>query len=173
MAQEWRSDNTNILLVNKKKNRNRCLVWWEITHKKRKRERPTLTLKPNLPSWSGAMHISIKSPSPRAPCVHTITQESTLICTHMDGYTVIHLFRVEDKITDLMVVMQALVPLLFSYTAISLQQSLVCPMVIRARKAERDDIRRFFSPSLIDDFQIIIQFWLLSYRNLFFLLRFT
>lgn len=76
----------------------------------------------------------------------------------MDGYTVIHLFRVEDKITDLMVVMQALVPLLFSYTAISLQQSLVCPMVIRARKAERDDIRRFFSPSLIDDFQIIIQF---------------
>lgn len=59
------------------------------------RERPTLTLKPNLPSWSGVIHISIKSPSPRAPCVDTSTQNQ-FICMHVDENTVIHSFRVDD-----------------------------------------------------------------------------
>lgn len=68
----------------------------------------------------------------------------------------LELFRVDDKITDLIVVVQAVVPLLLSYTVISLQQSLVCPMGISARKPERDEIKRFFSPSLVDVFQKII-----------------
>lgn len=38
---------------------------WNKRHTRR--VRPTLTLKPNLPSWSGVMQISIRSPSRRLP----------------------------------------------------------------------------------------------------------